>query len=42
MSTGELRCKECGQVFDTIESLQEHIQNERQVIEFRNKGVDDG
>lgn len=42
MSGEELRCKECGLTFDTIESLEEHIQSERQTVEFRNKGVDDG
>jgi hypothetical protein len=42
MSEEELRCKECGLVFDTTESLEEHTQSERQTVEFRNKGIDDG
>jgi hypothetical protein len=34
-------CEECGQVFDTIESLKEHREIERQEKELRNKGIDD-
>lgn len=37
-----LRCKECGQLFDTIEALQEHSQEERKEKELRNKGFDHG
>jgi predicted nucleic acid binding AN1-type Zn finger protein len=36
-----IRCNECGQVFDTIDSLKEHQEAERQEIELRNKGIDD-
>jgi hypothetical protein len=36
-----LICEECGQVFNTIEALQEHQETERQEKELRNKGVDD-
>ena len=36
-----LICEECGQVFDTVESLGEHRQTERQENELRNKGIDD-
>lgn len=36
-----IRCTECGQVFDTIESLKEHQEVERQELELRSKGIDD-
>lgn len=40
-SSGESpRCNECGQEFDTIESLKEHQEAERQEKELRNKGID--
>jgi hypothetical protein len=43
MSSSEIpRCKECGQVFDTIDALEEHANEERREKEFRNKGFDDG
>jgi hypothetical protein len=42
MSSSEpIMCEECGQVFDTIESLKEHREIERQEKELRNKGIDD-
>ena len=34
-----LSCKVCGQTFDTIESLNEHIKSEKEDVELRNKGV---
>jgi hypothetical protein len=34
-------CDECGQVFDTIESLKEHRETEKQEKELRSKGIDD-
>ena len=36
-----IRCNECGQVFETIDSIREHQEVERQEIELRNKGIDD-
>jgi hypothetical protein len=43
MSSSEVpRCNECGMVFDTIESLEEHVQNEKHDAALRNKGYDDG
>ena len=36
-----LRCKICGQEFDTVESLQEHQAAEEEQ-ELRNKGFADG
>ena len=42
MSSSEpIICEECGQIFDTIESLEEHREIERQEKELRNKGIDD-
>ena len=43
MSSSEepIRCDECGQEFDTIDSLKEHQQVERQEKELRSKGIDD-
>jgi hypothetical protein len=35
-----LSCKVCGQTFDTIESLNEHMKSEKEDVELRNKGVD--
>jgi transcription initiation factor IIE alpha subunit len=41
MSSSELiRCEECGQEFDTIDSLREHQKSEREEKELRNKGID--
>ena len=41
MSSSELlRCEECGEDFDTIESLREHRRSEKNDKELRNKGVD--
>lgn len=41
MSSSELlRCEECGEDFDTIESLREHQRSEKNDKELRNKGVD--
>jgi hypothetical protein len=37
-----LRCKECGQSFDTIESLREHMKSEKDDIQNRLKGLSDG
>ena len=38
MSSSEIiRCKECGQVFDTIESLKEHEKSEKEDQELQNK-----
>jgi hypothetical protein len=34
-----IRCKECGQMFDTIESLQEHENSEKEEKELENKGL---
>lgn len=43
MSSSELiMCDECGQRFDTIESLKEHQITERQEKGLRNRGIDDG
>jgi hypothetical protein len=43
MSSSEepIRCDECGQEFDTIDSLKEHQEAERQEKELRSKGIDD-
>jgi predicted nucleic acid-binding Zn ribbon protein len=42
MSSSEpIICGECGQIFDTIESLREHQETEREEKELRNKGIDD-
>ena len=41
MSSSELlRCEECGEDFDTIESLREHRRSEKNDKELRNKSVD--
>ena len=41
MSSSELiRCEECGQEFDTIDSLREHQKSEREDKELRNTGID--
>ena len=38
MSSSEsLRCKECGQEFDNIDTLKEHQTSEREETELRNK-----
>ena len=34
-----IRCKECGQMFDTIESLQEHENSEKEEKELENNGL---
>ena len=43
MSSSEepITCEECGQEFDTIDSLKEHQEVERQEKELRSKGIDD-
>jgi hypothetical protein len=42
MSSSEpILCEECGQMFDTIDSLREHQEAEAQEKELRNKGIDD-
>jgi hypothetical protein len=40
-SSEPIMCEECGQVFDTIESLKEHQETEREEKELRNKGIVD-
>ena len=42
MSSSEIiRCKECGEVFDTIESLKEHEKSEeRSIRNFKTKDFD--
>ena len=41
MSSSEIiRCKECGEVFDTIESLKEHEKSEREIRNFKTKDFD--
>ena len=35
-----VRCEECGEDFDTIESLERHQKSEKNDKELRNKGVD--
>jgi hypothetical protein len=37
-----LICKECGQSFDTVESLGEHMKSEKDEIKNRVKGFSDG
>ena len=37
-----LRCRECGQTFDTVESLREHMRSEKEDMENRNKRFADG
>lgn len=39
-SSEVLSCKVCGQTFDTVESLNEHMKSEKEDVELRNKGVD--
>ncbi|HEY7080571.1 MAG TPA: hypothetical protein VH500_12780 [Nitrososphaeraceae archaeon] len=42
MSSSEsLRCEECGQEFDTIDTLREHQTSEREERELRNKRLID-
>jgi hypothetical protein len=42
MSSSEpIVCQECGQALDTIESLKEHQQAERQEKILRSKEIDD-
>ena len=42
MSSSEsLRCEECGQEFDTIDTLREHQASEREEKELRNKRLID-
>jgi hypothetical protein len=36
-----LICKECGQSFDTVESLREHMKSEKDEIKNRVKGFSD-
>jgi hypothetical protein len=40
-SSEPIMCEECGQVFDTIESLKEHQETEREEKKLRNKGIVD-
>jgi predicted nucleic acid-binding Zn ribbon protein len=37
-----LKCKECGQMFDTVDSLREHARSEKQEMENQNRGFSDG
>jgi hypothetical protein len=37
-----IRCKECGQTFDTVESLREHMKSEKDEIKNRAWGLSDG
>jgi hypothetical protein len=40
MSSSEIiRCREYGQIFDTIESLKEHEKSEEENKELQNKGL---
>jgi hypothetical protein len=40
MSSSEIiRCKECGQEFDTIDALKEHEKSEQEDKELQNKGL---
>ena len=40
MSSSEIiRCKECGQEFDTIDALKEHEKSEQEGKELQNKGL---
>jgi hypothetical protein len=42
MSSSEpILCEECGQTFDTIDSLKEHKEMEAKEKELRSKGIDD-
>lgn len=37
-----IRCKECGQSFDTVDSLREHMKSEKDEIKNRVRGLSDG
>jgi len=39
MSSEIIKCKECGQEFDTIDSLKEHERSEQEEKELQNKGI---
>ena len=42
MSSSEpILCEECGETFDTIDSLKEHQETEAKEKELRSKGIDD-
>ena len=42
MSSSEsLRCEECGQEFDTVDTLNEHQKSEREEHELRNRRIID-
>ena len=42
MSSSEsLRCEECGQEFDSVDTLNEHQTSEREEHELRNKRIID-
>jgi len=34
-----IRCKECGQIFDMIGSIEEHEKSEKEEKELENKGL---
>lgn len=37
-----IRCNECGQSFDTVDSLREHMKSEKDEIKNRVRGLSDG
>lgn len=37
-----IRCKECGQSFDRVDSLREHMKSEKDEIKNRVRGLSDG
>jgi len=39
MSSEIIKCKECGQEFDTLDSLKEHEKSEQEDKELQNKGI---
>ncbi|MFZ0514637.1 MAG: hypothetical protein WAM14_23740 [Candidatus Nitrosopolaris sp.] len=39
VSSEIIKCKECGQEFETIDSLKEHERSEQEEKELQNKGV---
>jgi hypothetical protein len=40
LSSSEIiSCKECGQIFDTIDALKEHGKSEKEEMELQNKGL---
>jgi hypothetical protein len=41
-SSEMIKCSKCGQKFDDIDSLREHLRSEKEEIENRNKRFSDG